>query len=126
MEFRRVLFRSTSINRRRKSPPKLRYCRRSYPSLPLDRPRRLAGDVVGHPVDAAHSVGDAHRHSAQEVIRAHGGRADKTILAERRSEEHTSELQSLMRISYAVFCLKTNKNTNNKPETTVNVTTPTN
>src|SRR3546814_17973377 len=30
--------------------------------------------------------------------------------AERRSEEHTSELQSLMRISYAVFCLK-KKNT---------------
>src|SRR3546814_2761828 len=32
-----------------------------------------------------------------------------------RSEEHTSELQSLMRISYAVFCLKKkNKNTRNK------------
>src|SRR3546814_6482315 len=30
----------------------------------------------------------------------------------KRSEEHTSELQSLMRISYAVFCLK--KNTTNK------------
>src|SRR3546814_2059589 len=30
--------------------------------------------------------------------------------AQRRSEEHTSELQSLMRISYAVFCLK-NKST---------------
>src|SRR3546814_1875743 len=30
-----------------------------------------------------------------------------------RSEEHTSELQSLMRISYAVFCLK--KKTNNTP-----------
>src|SRR3546814_7981567 len=28
-----------------------------------------------------------------------------------RSEEHTSELQSLMRISYAVFCLKNKKNT---------------
>src|SRR3546814_7599792 len=28
-----------------------------------------------------------------------------------RSEEHTSELQSLMRISYAVFCLKKNKHT---------------
>src|SRR3546814_1386561 len=28
-----------------------------------------------------------------------------------RSEEHTSELQSLMRISYAVFCLKKNKKT---------------
>src|SRR3546814_3333712 len=33
-----------------------------------------------------------------------------------RSEEHTSELQSLMRISYAVFCLKKkNKHTHNKP-----------
>src|SRR3546814_8847785 len=29
-----------------------------------------------------------------------------------RSEEHTSELQSLMRISYAVFCLKKKKKTN--------------
>src|SRR3546814_9525996 len=32
-------------------------------------------------------------------------------LAEERSEEHTSELQSLMRISYAVFCLKKNNST---------------
>src|SRR3546814_6417389 len=30
-----------------------------------------------------------------------------------RSEEHTSELQSLMRISYAVFCLKKKRNENN-------------
>src|SRR3546814_4973806 len=29
-----------------------------------------------------------------------------------RSEEHTSELQSLLRLSYAVFCLKTTKNVN--------------
>src|SRR3546814_9158564 len=34
-----------------------------------------------------------------------GGRGDRA----RRSEEHTSELQSLMRISYAVFCLKQKK-----------------
>src|SRR3546814_7691694 len=34
----------------------------------------------------------------------------------RRSEEHTSELQSLMRISYAVFCLK-KKKTNNRTTT---------
>src|SRR3546814_3442795 len=33
----------------------------------------------------------------------------------RRSEEHTSELQSLMRISYAVFCLKKTKNNSQKP-----------
>src|SRR3546814_7587837 len=32
-------------------------------------------------------------------------------IVEVRSEEHTSELQSLMRISYAVFCLKKKKNT---------------
>src|SRR3546814_7361433 len=32
-----------------------------------------------------------------------------------RSEEHTSELQSLMRISYAVFCLTKKKITNNQP-----------
>src|SRR3546814_2356011 len=31
------------------------------------------------------------------------------VAASRRSEEHTSELQSLMRISYAVFCLKKKK-----------------
>src|SRR3546814_4735551 len=37
-----------------------------------------------------------------------------TELVIARSEEHTSELQSLMRISYAVFCLK--KNTNNNHE----------
>src|SRR3546814_3401534 len=40
-----------------------------------------------------------------------------------RSEEHTSELQSLMRISYAVFCLKKKKkkkNTKNKTSTHTN------
>src|SRR3546814_10753938 len=35
---------------------------------------------------------------------------------ERRSEEHTSELQSLMRSSYAVFCLKKKKNRNNSSD----------
>src|SRR3546814_2028032 len=34
--------------------------------------------------------------------------------ADKRSEEHTSELQSLMRISYAVFCLQNNKTPTNK------------
>src|SRR3546814_8137019 len=35
-----------------------------------------------------------------------------------RSEEHTSELQSLMRISYAVFCLKKKKKTHNETHKT--------
>src|SRR3546814_9145400 len=40
------------------------------------------------------------------------GNREKVVVATKRSEEHTSELQSLMRISYAVFCLK-KQNTNN-------------
>src|SRR3546814_9511746 len=36
----------------------------------------------------------------------------RELFALSRSEEHTSELQSLMRISYAVFCLKKKKKTN--------------
>src|SRR3546814_10080688 len=42
-----------------------------------------------------------------------------------RSEEHTSELQSLMRISYAVFCLKKQKH-KNRQHTTSNEITPIN
>src|SRR3546814_2912469 len=36
-----------------------------------------------------------------------GGSGERMLLSAPRSEEHTSELQSLMRITYAVFCLKT-------------------
>src|SRR3546814_4572040 len=59
---------------------------------------------------AAHEAGARHlehSHSRQ----ARGGAADGAARAAgrlRRSEEHTSELQSLMRISYAVYCLKEN------------------
>src|SRR3546814_3440860 len=42
-----------------------------------------------------------------------------------RSEEHTSELQSLMRISYAVFCLKKKNRINKKELTTTKTTTQT-
>src|SRR3546814_7066646 len=38
---------------------------------------------------------------------------DERFMQHRRSEEHTSELQSLMRISYAVFCLKKKKKQHN-------------
>src|SRR3546814_4524889 len=48
-------------------------------------------------------------------------RADRGSLAPVRSEEHTSELQSLMRISYAVFCLKKKKKSNNKQQHTINI-----
>src|SRR3546814_12086080 len=42
--------------------------------------------------------------AARAAVR--GAPADRALPAGCRSEEHTSELQSLMRISYAVFCLK--------------------
>src|SRR3546814_10249630 len=41
-------------------------------------------------------------------------RGSQEAMVMARSEEHTSELQSLMRISYAVFCLKKKRHTNNK------------
>src|SRR3546814_4165092 len=58
--------------------------------------------------DAGSRRGDA---DADHVARAGDHRGEELVdaLAEgtaQRSEEHTSELQSLMRISYAVFCLK--------------------
>src|SRR3546814_3272123 len=43
-----------------------------------------------------------------------------------RSEEHTSELQSLMRISYAVFCLKKKRKNKHNLHTTQSITTTTN
>src|SRR3546814_9461862 len=64
--------------------------------------RRVEGDDVGE--------GTGLQRSApveSEQLRGHRRAAVDEIL---RSEEHTSELQSLMRISYAVFCLK-KKNT---------------
>src|SRR3546814_6167455 len=48
---------------------------------------------------------------ATEVALA-GGSDIESLRKAARSEEHTSELQSLMRISYAVFCLKTKKQQN--------------
>src|SRR3546814_2422634 len=46
--------------------------------------------------------------------------------ARARSEEHTSELQSLMRISYAVFCLKKNKKATNLKYTMIHLNQHTN
>src|SRR3546814_8044363 len=74
-----------------------------------DQPGRVAHlvhDVVAG-VDAG-AAGDAL--VLQAVADVDAGRAD--LHADGRSEEHTSELQSLMRISYAVFCLKKKKHIN--------------
>src|SRR3546814_9457159 len=62
----------------------------------------LADDMTYASVcDVAHAVaGLAERHPVQLQIHT------MDWCREKRSEEHTSELQSIMRISYAVFCLK--------------------
>src|SRR3546814_8173817 len=49
------------------------------------------------------------RYARQSVARQIAGHDARRLDRTRRSEEHTSELQSLMRISYAVFCLKKKK-----------------
>src|SRR3546814_1575021 len=59
------------------------------------------------------------RQRSEHQIRQASGQSDRAFRYKRganvtwphRSEEHTSELQSLMRISYAVFCLKKKSNT---------------
>src|SRR3546814_4493091 len=59
--------------------------------------------VSGNPVVAADDY-------AQWNVRlGQGAQPARPVCAASRSEEHTSELQSLMRISYAVFCLKKQK-----------------
>src|SRR3546814_7801808 len=65
--------------------------------------RGRAGEVAAAP--APPETFDINE--GQRMIRV--DRAD-ILSARSRSEEHTSELQSLMRISYAVFCLKKKKN----------------
>src|SRR3546814_1804738 len=74
-----------------------------------------------------HLIGEAGRHDetgvprrAAQIDQAALGQHDQLLSIGKfnfidlwKSEEHTSELQSLMRISYAVFCLKKKNNTNN-------------
>src|SRR3546814_5213575 len=65
----------------------------------------VVGDEVFHRV-----VGEERLHLGIKLRRQRlVGRQDERRPLQLRSEEHTSELQSLMRISYAVFCLKKKK-----------------
>src|SRR3546814_4968865 len=66
------------------------------------------------PVAGACWLQQGRRHARCSVRDRNGGRGRNRF----RSEEHTSELQSLMRISYAVFCLK-KKNTTEASKHTV-------
>src|SRR3546814_2209471 len=60
-----------------------------------------------------------HSSAAGDIRQAHRPAAADRDPAQGRSEEHTSELQSLMRISYAVLCLKKKNNQSYNKSTTI-------
>src|SRR3546814_7355598 len=84
--------------------------------------RRVRGSHPGGEADElprARPDLQAGHHQLPRPAAAHGGiRRLPSQRAFGRSEEHTSELQSLMRISYAVFCLKKKKSKTNINNTT--------
>src|SRR3546814_1781573 len=73
-------------------------------------------EVLSLPVVLSAPASIKGRQDVVFTIRSVDGEASETVDSTFRSEEHTSELQSLMRISYAVFCLKKKKkHTHNIP-----------
>src|SRR3546814_2263056 len=114
MEFRRVLFRSGKDEVGAYNQDAVG--RDRLPGL-----RLLQG--LGHDGNRGPAAGGAPVEAGRRLVAGVADGVDRTPVAERRgeaqrllhallrhrrlgSEEHTSELQSLMRISYAVFCLK--------------------
>src|SRR3546814_2482925 len=103
----------------RRPPPRSTLTDTLFPYTTLFRSAAIAGRYRGldirprqHPLPGALQPvrpGErAHPGVYLSLPRRHAGRgADiaEALLPRTRSEEHTSELQSLMRISYAVFCL---------------------
>src|SRR3546814_9835032 len=69
---------------------------------------KLPGDSPSRPVFLARAISE-FTYSRESACRVPALRRRFRSRRCRRSEEHTSELQSLMRISYAVFCLKKKK-----------------
>src|SRR3546814_4014758 len=100
-------------------PPRSTRTDTLFPYTTLFRSRdgnRSAGtrpQEAGHPFPAREGVVCLARAATPQLLNIARG--------EDRSEEHTSELQSLMRNSYAVFCLKKNRFV---PQTTCKVTIP--
>src|SRR3546814_1377973 len=99
-------------------PPRSTRTDTLFPYTTLFRSHRQAGGVPEHEIQVAEQRAAAGEHDA--LVDDVGGKLRRGVLegdldrlddgadrlGQARSEEHTSELQSLMRISYAVFCLK--------------------
>src|SRR3546814_839546 len=101
--------------RGRRQPPAGDLHRRNAPAA-VTRARATPSPGTGAQASRAHCPGQPRPdHAGRAGRRFHGAPGGRhpghfTRAARRRSEEHTSELQSLMRTSYAVFCLKKKKN----------------
>src|SRR3546814_10845408 len=93
-----------------------------YTTLFRSAQRKLRGDVALQRCDGVVVVVRGQLLRQPMLVLAHEALARYQAGARRqrqpRSEEHTSELQSLMSISYADFCLKKKNNKNNVSETT--------
>src|SRR3546814_5566758 len=83
------------------------------------KPDRAARCAIKNIRSADHNIARAPKKPAANPKPAmNASRINPPSMSTGRSEEHTSELQSLMRISYAVFCLKTKNTTHHKTKTT--------
>src|SRR3546814_8980516 len=80
---------------------------RGAADLPVVDPLHAQVPVREELVD--HPVGDGQQVHPGTPCEVGADRVAHPVRGDDRSEEHTSELQSLMRISYAVFCLKKKK-----------------
>src|SRR3546814_6050226 len=79
------------------------------PVVPINMLERLVARIADAAMDLHRAIGGF----ADEAVRPIIAHADLVRQRALRSEEQTSELQSLMRISYAVFCLKKNTTRHN-------------
>src|SRR3546814_10445024 len=94
-----TLFRSLREMREEVGTDQATLLRRAAVWLSYDLPPAVAGTLWGGRFRGQTQLWLAYRFTGR----------DEDIRLDARSEEHTSELQSLMRISYAVFCLKKKK-----------------
>src|SRR3546814_9805377 len=84
--------------------------------LPVEVPGATVNRLCGSSLDTLGSAARAIRSGDAQFVLAGGveNMSRAPFVMGKRSEEHTSELQSLMRISYAVFCLKKKKKITNR------------
>src|SRR3546814_7420338 len=108
-------------------PPRSTRTDTLFPYTTLFRSRETAaGDDRGALARARHRRRGVRPQDTRRRVRVvarsdrrHQGLHHRATHLRHRSEEHTSELQSLMRISYAVFCLKKKNNATKKNYTTM-------